>query len=130
MRGGYVYRNKKAFSTRCRYSGCPSLTTHESGYCGEHVRLWSKPYRVRQQRQSDPLYNDARWKTYSKWFRTQHPLCINYSVCGGIAELVDHIAAVEQGGEFWNTDNHQSMCKACHATKRSYERRDIKQVGQ
>lgn len=33
------------------------------------------------------------------------------------AEHVDHIIPVNQGGDFWDAMNHQSLCASCHSAK-------------
>lgn len=41
--------------------------------------------------------------------------------CGGVAEEVDHIVNVADGGDEWDWDNLQSACKHCHAVKTARE---------
>jgi 5-methylcytosine-specific restriction enzyme A len=37
--------------------------------------------------------------------------------CGKEAKIVDHILPIKQGGDTWNPNNHQALCKSCHAKK-------------
>lgn len=42
------------------------------------------------------------------------PLC---RMCGKLADLVDHITPILDGGAVLDDNNLQSLCKACHTTK-------------
>ena len=45
--------------------------------------------------------------------------------CGRAGRLeVDHIVALEDGGDPWAFDNLQALCKACHQAKTRTERGD------
>lgn len=67
---------------------------------------------------------DAAWDRYSRRYRQQHPLCVS-CVSGGHAspsEVVDHITP-HRGDEtlFWDPENHQALCSACHNRKTARE---------
>ncbi len=42
------------------------------------------------------------------------PLC---RMCGRLADLVDHIVPIMDGGAVLDEENLQSLCTACHARK-------------
>ena len=59
-----------------------------------------------------------RWKVYRDWYLKKHIFC---ACCGRLAEVVDHIRPIRFGGEVMNPDNHQSLCRDCHAAKTASE---------
>jgi 5-methylcytosine-specific restriction endonuclease McrA len=67
-------------------------------------------------------YN-ARWSRYAKRFLRKRPLCVSCLSAGHYTQavLVDHIVAIADGGSVWSEDNHQSLCRACHAVKTGRE---------
>lgn len=62
----------------------------------------------------------ARWARYSKARLMEHPLCV-LCLCEGkqvLATCTDHIKPAAAHPElFWDTDNHQSLCRSCNASK-------------
>ena len=70
---------------------------------------------------------DARWDSYSRWFRRQHPLCvgvlaggrrIHSRACRGFTECTDHILPVSPADpRFWDPANHQPLSLACNTLK-------------
>jgi 5-methylcytosine-specific restriction enzyme A len=69
---------------------------------------------------------DARWRVYRKQFLIDHPLCERHLKLGFrvASYIVDHIKP-HRGDEkvFWDTSNHQALCKQCHDSyKQRYEK--------
>jgi 5-methylcytosine-specific restriction protein A len=64
----------------------------------------------------------ARWQKAAALHLAQHPLCVR---CNGLASLVDHIRPVqgEDDAGFFDADNHQSLCRRCHAVKTGQDKR-------
>ena len=99
----------------CRYPGCPNLC--ESGtYCPEH----SAESPDRQRGSAAERGYDAKWRRARKLFLQRHPLCANCLSQGVLtpATVVDHI--VPHRGDhrlFWDEQNWQPLCKACHDRK-------------
>lgn len=69
----------------------------------------------RQQRSGSSIYGH-RWAMYSRQYRNEHPLCV---ACGRLAHHVDHITPISGPNDplFWDTGNHQSLCRSCHSKK-------------
>ena len=70
----------------------------------------------------------ARWARYSKRYREQNPLCADCLALGILTSVehgghVDHIKAVSGPDDpnFWNADDHQSLCRSCHSAKTARE---------
>ena len=62
------------------------------------------------------LYN-YRWQQYRKQFLKNNPLCVECDKLGKLtlASVVDHIQKHEGNKAlFWDSDNHQALCKHCH----------------
>lgn len=98
----------------CRKAGCQNLTDSSTGYCVLHQKESYLRYDRYRQTSSQRGY-DSRWRRYRGWFLAQHPVCAR---CGGIATVVDHI--VPHKGDaalFWDSNNHQPLCKRCHDRK-------------
>lgn len=65
-----------------------------------------------------------RWQRYRERFLKEHPLCIACEREGKIrlANEVDHIKPHRgNAGLFWDSRNHQSLCKPCHSRKTATE---------
>ena len=101
------------FKKECRKVGCTVLTDNANGYCNEHQ---SELYRYDENRlNSCQRGYDAKWRKYRRWFLERHPLC---NICGAPATVVDHIIPHKGNKElFWDTTNHQALCKHCHDVK-------------
>lgn len=63
----------------------------------------------------------ARWQKVAALHLAQHPLCARCMTVNRptLAELVDHIRPVNGEADplFFDSDNHQSLCRRCHAVK-------------
>ena len=71
------------------------------------------------------IYNSDRWRRLRLIQLNKEPLC---TMCGekGIirgATVVDHITAIQDGGDPWNEENLQSLCVPCHNRKSGKEKR-------
>lgn len=57
------------------------------------------------------------WQKYRERFLQEHPLCEICNASGKVtaASVVDHIKPHKGDRKlFWDTDNHQALCKHCH----------------
>lgn len=72
----------------------------------------------------DSRYDTAAWQRVRATQKTKQPLCEECKSKGRItaATVVDHITPVRLGGDFWDTANHQSLCRPCHQAKSASER--------
>jgi 5-methylcytosine-specific restriction enzyme A len=74
----------------------------------------------------NPFYNTRTWKRLRKIKLTLNPLC---EECGRMATDVDHIKAINDGGEASAIENLRSLCHKDHSRKTFYiERLKKKQV--
>ena len=65
------------------------------------------------------IYNTKRWRILRRTILHTQPLC----PCGHIATDVDHIQAIQDGGNPWNPTNLQPLCRQCHGMKTAQELR-------
>lgn len=69
---------------------------------------------------------DGRWQKAREGYLRHHPLCVHCLNEGRTTEAtdVDHIVPHRGDKElFWDKDNWQSMCHACHSRKTAIEKR-------
>lgn len=80
----------------------------------------------------DSRYDTARWQAARKAQIARCPCCTVCTSRGRTvpATVCDHITPVRLGGDFWDTRNYQSLCRACHQAKSAAERTQQGQVGQ
>lgn len=88
----------------------------------KHRKPWipdrSKP-KTNESWAYDKRYSSPRWKGYRKTFLKENRLCVLCKEADKItvATVVDHIIPVSKGGDFWDPDNHQALCKGCNSRK-------------
>lgn len=71
---------------------------------------------------------DRKWKRYRLSFLSRHPLCVMCTTKGLVtaATIVDH--RIPHQGDmaiFWDTSNHQSLCKPCHDGEKARQEREL-----
>ena len=95
----------------CRHPGCPNLS--DEVYCKVHRSLYARD-------NATVRGYDARWRAARKRYLQRHPLCVECQREEKLvpATVVDHIIP-HRGDEalFWDVNNWQAMCKACHDRK-------------
>lgn len=86
------------------------------------------------QRLRDGLRYDATWQRFARRYLASHPVChcdavkvwkdgsmviIPMGAPGMVApsELVDHIRPLNAGGERFDLENLQPLCRLCHSRK-------------
>jgi 5-methylcytosine-specific restriction protein A len=62
---------------------------------------------------------DWRWRQFSAVYLARNPLCVACHHKGRTtpASCVDHVKALEQGGEKYDEGNLQALCHPCHSAK-------------
>jgi 5-methylcytosine-specific restriction protein A len=100
----------------CRYPGCPGFCEPGQVYCKTHLEFSSD--RIRGG--ADARGYDSRWRAARKLYLHRHPLCAVCRAEGRLtpATVVDHI--IPHRGDkdlFWDQNNWQPLCKACHDKK-------------
>ena len=106
----------------CRKPMCPEYA-EKGGLCALHRRDVQKKQDGARGSAASRGY-DYRWQQYTKQYRKRHPLCRLCAEADRITatQVVDHI--VPHKGDkrlFWDPNNHQPLCKACHDRKTAVE---------
>jgi 5-methylcytosine-specific restriction protein A len=114
----------------CRKFGCNALTQRKSGFCELHEAWWEEQQAARLKARKARL--DARrgsaaargygrkWREAREEYLRDHPLCVLCLDRGIVrpALVVDHIIPHRGDvGLFWDEDNWQALCVACHTAK-------------
>lgn len=100
--------------TQCLHPGCNVLVSGGS-YCDIH----KSKNDMRRGSASSRGYNTT-WRKYRIMYLHAHPLCSECLSHGitTMATVVDHIIAHKGNVDlFWDSNNHQSLCKKCHDIK-------------
>lgn len=105
----------------CSYPGCIALV--ESGRCQAHQIDYGqqrKHYDQTKRADYHKLYNTAKWLKLRQLILSEQPFCVICNDIGLIvrATEVDHIK--DHCGDtalFYDCDNLQPLCKACHSSK-------------
>ena len=65
------------------------------------------------------VYDLQAWKRVRREQLVREPLCRHCKARGIIrpAHHVDHIQTIASGGDWFDADNLQSLCAACHSVK-------------
>ena len=113
----------------CSWQGCRTLL-NTKGYCDQHRLCVLEREKIREQKRqnafqnarrlNDALYRTKQWRMMRKKIVQRYPYC---AVCGGIEKLhVDHIHP-PRGNEalFFDIQNVQVLCEACHRQKTAAE---------
>lgn len=79
----------------------------------------------RQGKNNRAFYQSSRWHEYSRQYRKKHRLCVMCLEKGKtvLSECVDHIIPITNGGDMWDSINHQALCKSCHSIKTKEEKK-------
>jgi 5-methylcytosine-specific restriction protein A len=100
----------------CKHAGCPELV--QSGYCDNHKKD-KYDYDTRRGSSSERGYS-YKWRKYREVFLIKHPVCVECLENGIVtpANVVDHIIPHKGNYRlFWDSTNHQALCKRCHDRK-------------
>jgi hypothetical protein len=62
------------------------------------------------------FYRQKQWILFSKAYLAAHPTCV-VPGCAEPASHVDHKQAIAKGGDGWNPQNLQSLCRPHHHQK-------------
>ena len=74
-------------------------------------------------RHDTPEYHTRRWRNARSSYLLDHPLCVHCEMKGIVrtADMVDHKISKQDGCDFWDQSNWQSLCNHCHRIKTNKE---------
>ncbi len=97
---------------------------HNDDRCPKCRKTTAKVYdNNSRNKESNKIYQSKQWKNIRTKQLTNNPFCIR---CGRVANLVDHIIEIKDGGAAYDINNLQSMCTSCHNTK-TFEAKKIRE---
>ncbi|MFD2704072.1 HNH endonuclease [Salibacterium lacus] len=105
----------------CSYPRCSALTYDR--FCDEHKTTYTRQADKKRGTATQRGY-DARWRKARAWYLKRHSLCVHCRQKNRYtpADVVDHIMPHRGDyGLFWDEENWQSLCKACHDKKTAKE---------
>ncbi len=111
----------RTFPTPCTQPGCPALVKG-GGRCPKHVVARTSNALTST---GGRIYDLARWTAVRIRVIREEPWC-RACLTQGIKKLssqVDHIIALEDGGDPWSRKNLQALCNECHGAKTLQETR-------
>lgn len=105
----------------CLKPGCLNLTSER--YCERHE---AERQRQDQQERGTAAQRgySSQWRKARAGFLEKHPLCKCCHAAGKItaATVLDHVVPHKgDKGLFWDRENWQPLCKACHDSKTARE---------
>jgi 5-methylcytosine-specific restriction protein A len=87
-------------------------------------RPWAtpEPHGRRKEKNRD-VYNTTRWRKFRRMRLNEEPLCRECEKKGltVIADVLDHITPINEGGHIYSTKNTQPLCHPCHNSKSGKE---------
>lgn len=99
----------------CLDETCPNPAT-KGGRCDRHARSHARTHRPKFLH----VYKSKRWRVLRRRVLFEEPIC---RACrDALAVEVDHIVALEDGGEPYARSNVQPLCGPCHGRKTWEER--------
>jgi 5-methylcytosine-specific restriction endonuclease McrA len=74
--------------------------------------------------EDEAFYNSKKWRGLSLRFKKFHPVCKTLN-CTQASYFTDHIIPISEGGEKWDWDNFQALCKSCNAIKTAKQKQSL-----
>jgi 5-methylcytosine-specific restriction protein A len=98
----------------CTAPGCPNLvTTRGQSRCPEHRQTYQQTPEAKARKR---IYASRRWQGLRRSILRERPWCA-VDGCIELASDVDHIVALRDGGDPWDTANLQPLCTRHHRHK-------------
>ena len=102
----------------CLKPGCGRAAVQGKDYCQRHISLQDSRKVFTKRGKSakwHSLYETSEWRKRRREFLKKYPICV---ICGKPATIADHITP--HRGDlslFYDEQNLQPMCQACHSRK-------------
>lgn len=99
----------------CASPQCPTLIEQGERYCPSCRPKRRAGYRSPESKQAQKALRSTRWRKFSERYRKANPWC---AVCGGPAEVVDHLDGKGAAGpRGFDPSNVVSLCARDHNSK-------------
>lgn len=105
----------------CAKSGCSTLTTNT--YCETHRDCNRRKWDERRNKELRKHYSTARWQATRRLIFERDSLCLSCKRMASVVvdDVIPAVKYVANGGDFFDMDNLQGMCKPCHDSKTATE---------
>lgn len=109
----------------CAQPGCTLLVEAGTARCPQHRKQQQKESEARRGTAAQRGYG-WRWQKYRHSYFVRHPLCADpfqfHKGSPVLATVLDHIIPVPNDSDplFWNSSNHQGLCRSCHDWKTNH----------
>ena len=115
----------------CTFAGCRVVVKHDgsntSPRCAKHKnkQVNRAKYLHHTNERGQNLYHTKQWRKIRKAHLLLHPYCVTCQQfhIATIANTVDHIKEINDGGGFFDRNNLQSLCPRHHNVKTGIEKK-------
>ena len=113
----------------CSYPSCNAAVEvddfdRSSPRCYQHPSTHTpKKIYKHHHREGKNIYHSYKWKKLRQAYAEKNPLCehcLRYDIYERVA-VVDHVFEILDGGEPFDYNNLQSLCRSCHSRKTNQE---------
>lgn len=82
-----------------------------------------QPFKNLNEGKNRKVYRNNRWRKLSKSYKERNPFCVKCAEEGIVAasQVTDHIQRINDGGDPYDENNLQALCKRCHNIKSGKE---------
>jgi len=102
----------------CEYPGCSTLV--DKGMCDDHEESTTRVVSP-ERRERKRIYDSARWRALRQVILSKYDdVCAQ---CGALASDIHHKVSLADGGDPWDEDNLEALCKRCHSKETARERK-------
>jgi 5-methylcytosine-specific restriction endonuclease McrA len=105
------------------YCSTPVCPNRAHGKCSTCLQQRAPIKAAASQANSDRRLHTSRWRRYSKGRLARNPWCIGYPAgvhpVATLAQCTDHRKPAKRctDAEFWDPNNHASLCSDCNKRK-------------
>src|SRR5262245_45297123 len=103
----------------CAECNRPVRDAGSKGRCDEHYCALERKRSARRRQTTKGVYAKKKWATTRRKVFARDPIC---KVCDRrTSEEIDHIKPLSLGGDPYDLEGLQGICKPCHWTKTARE---------
>ena len=108
----------------CSRGGCHRIVPSGTRYCKEHTQQKNRTdHQIYKSKETQAFYKTSTWRHTRADVLHHEPYCRECAKVGveTLATEVDHIQPISAGGDKWDRENMQPLCKNCHSVKTAKE---------
>lgn len=97
----------------CNYPGCPHLTSHQSGYCEQHLTGYYRQADADRGTSSERGY-DSHWRRIRQAILNTEPLCRECHNQGRVTAATE-VHHIDGNVNNMSVENLEPLCHECHS---------------